>query len=254
MCGAAIENNNLPTISIGIVALNCAETIRLVLDSIVNQSYKNIELIIVDGCSTDGTLNVLNEYSEHISLLVSEKDNGIYDAMNKVCSLASGDWLIFLGCDDVLLDALTDIAKKLNKHEAVYYGDAILKSSGAVHAGKFSKLKLIQKNICHQSIFYPEAVYKNYSYSLDYPWLADYQYNIKLAGDGVPLIYTGVVVSIFNDKGGSSTGDARFEKDKFAIIRASFGSAYALAYVMLKLLRKFIPATLLKKLRCRCHK
>lgn len=88
--------NSPPKISIGLVVYNGAEHIRCALDSIVRQSYKNIELIVVDGGSTDGTQDVLNEYAEHISVLVSEPDKGIYDAMNKVNSLATGDWLFFL--------------------------------------------------------------------------------------------------------------------------------------------------------------
>lgn len=252
MHNPSIEHKDkLPRISVGIVVLDCVEQIRTALDSVVNQPYKNIELIVVDGGSSDGTLSVLDEYSKHISITVSEKDKGIYDAMNKVCALATGDWLIFLGCDDVLLDVIGDIAEVLNQSGAVYYGDAILRSHGSVYGGNFSKLRLIQKNICHQSMFYPKAVYKKYSYRLDYRWLADYHYNIRLVGDGVPLIYTGVVVSIFNDKGASSLGDAEFERDKFRIIWASFGIAYALAYALIKLLRKLIPAAFLNKLRRR---
>jgi glycosyltransferase involved in cell wall biosynthesis len=202
----------------------------------VRQSYRNIELIVVDGGSRDGTQNVLNEYAEHISVLLSEPDNGIYDAMNKVCSLATGDWLIFLGCDDVLLDALSDIAESLNRPDAVYYGDAIFRSNGIVSGGKFSKYKLMNWNICHQAVFYPGPVYKKYSYSLDYKWLADYDYNIRLFGDEIPFVYLGKAVSIYNDKGGSSLGDAEFEKKKLKLIRESFG----ITYLMIKFVRNVI--------------
>jgi hypothetical protein len=83
-------------------------------------------------------------------------------------------------------------------------------------------------NFCHQAMFYPRSVYKKYSYSLDYRWLADYVYNFKLMGDAVPFAYAEVVVSIFNDKGGSSQGDAAFEKRKISLIRSSLGTKYAL--------------------------
>ena len=134
--------NSFPKVSIGVVVYNGVEHIRNVLDSIVGQSYRNIELIVVDGDSKDGTQNVLNEYAQHISTLVSEPDKGIYDAMNKVCSLATGDWLIFLGCDDVLFDALSSIAKQMSDPDSVYYGDVVLRSSGNIYGGKFSKRKL----------------------------------------------------------------------------------------------------------------
>ena len=161
-------------------------------------------------------------------MLVCEPDEGIYDAMNKVCSLATGDWLIFLGCDDALLDALGNIAEQMSNPDSVYYGDVVLRSSDNIYGGKFSKRRLARMNFCHQAVFYPRSVYKKYSYSLEYRWLADYAYNIKLVGVGIPFGYVAEVVSVYNDKGGSSLGDAEFEKEKLDLIRSSLGTTYAL--------------------------
>lgn len=227
--------SNHTKISVGIVVYNGIEHIRSALDSIVRQTYKNIELVVVDGGSEDGTQIVLNEYAQHISVLVCEPDKGIYDAMNKVCSLATGEWLIFLGCDDVLLDVLDRFAALLRHSDTVYYGDVIKRSSGKVYGGKFSKYRLMQYNICHQALFYPKSVYKKYSYGLDYRWLADYAYNLKLMGEGVPFVHTGVVVSIFNDEGRSASGDAEFSRDKLKLIRASLGNTYALIEISQRL-------------------
>ena len=216
--------SSYPKISIGLVVYNGVEHIRSALDSIARQSYRSIELIVVDGGSTDGTKNVLSEYADHISVLVSEPDKGIYDAMNKVCSLATGDWLIFLGCDDVLLDTLKNMPELMINPDAVYYGDVIVSSSGKIYGGVFSNYRLMRQNICHQALFYPRSVYKKYSYSLNYKWLADYVYNLQLLGDAIPFVYTGVVVSIFNDKGMSSQGDADFSRDQIKLMRATFGN------------------------------
>lgn len=219
--------NNPSRITIGLVVYNGIRHIGSALDSIVRQSYRNIELIVVDGGSTDGTQNILNEYAEHISVLISEPDKGIYDAMNKVCSLATGDWLIFLGCDDELLDTLGNITRLMTDYDSVYYGDVIFRSSGKIYGGKFSKFRLMEHNICHQSLFYPKSVYKNHFYSLDYKWLADYVYNLKLFGEGIPFVYTGVVVSVFNDIGGSSAGDVELRRDQLKLIASAFGPVYA---------------------------
>lgn len=232
--------NSTPKISIGLVVYNGAEHIRGALDSIVRQAYKNIELIVVDGDSKDGTQNILHEYAEHISVLVSEPDKGIYDAMNKVLSVATGDWLIFLGCDDVLLGTFDRIVPLLSRADTVYYGDVIKTSSGKIYGGKFSKYRLMRHNICHQALFYPRSVYKSYSYSLDYRWLADYVYNLKLLGDAVPFVYTGVVVSIYNDEGGSARGDADLTRDQLKLIRASFGNIYMLIEILRRLKDKII--------------
>ena len=230
-----------PKISIGIVVYNGVEYIRRALENIVCQTYKNIELIVVDGGSTDGTLNVLREYSKYIFVLVSEPDKGVYDAMNKVCSLATGDWLIFLGCDDVLLNTLGNMTEKMTDPDTVYHGDVIMRSSGNIYGGKFSKYRLARMNFCHQAMFYPKSVYKKYSYSLDYKWLADYAYNIKLVGAAIPFVYLEEIVSVFNDKGGSSQGDDEFEKRKISLIRSSFG----LKYTRLGILQRSVDKTII---------
>ena len=92
----------------------------------------------------------------------------------------------------------------------------------------------MRQNLCHQAMFYPRSVYKKYAYSLEFRWLADYVYNLKLMGDAVPFIYVNVIVSKFNDKGGSSQGDAGVEKKIFSLLRASFGTSYALIGVLLR--------------------
>ncbi|MEO8331314.1 MAG: glycosyltransferase family 2 protein [Gallionella sp.] len=230
--------NSTPKISIGLVVYNGIEHIRSALDSIVRLSYGNIELIVVDGGSKDGTQDVLKEYAEHISVLVSEPDKGIYDAMNKVCSLATGDWLIFLGCDDVLLDTLGNITRLMTDPGAVYYGDVIFRSGGKIYGGKFSKFRLLKHNICHQALFYPRSVYSNYSYSLDYRLQADYAYNLSLLGLGIKFIYTGVVISLFNDGGASfSSDDVDFRRDRFRLITSSLGPVYALLEIVLMLIK-----------------
>jgi glycosyltransferase involved in cell wall biosynthesis len=222
----------LPRISVGIVVYNGAGHIRRALDSVVQQSCRNIELVVVDGGSTDGTLEVLCEYAQYISVLVSEPDQGIYDAMNKVCTRATGDWLIFLGCDDVLLDKLGEIAALLKRPGTVYYGDVIKRSSGKIYGGRFSKYRLMRYNICHQSLFYPKEIYRRYFYSLEYRWLADYAYNLRLLGDRVPFVHIGMVVAIYNDEGGSASGDADLTRDQLRLIREAFGNTYALIEVL----------------------
>ena len=228
-----------PKISIGLVIYNGEEHIRGVLDSIIRQSYKNIELIVVDGGSQDGTQNILKEYSEHISVQISEPDKGIFDAMNKVCSAASGDWLIFLGCDDTLLDTLWNTSKLMTDPDAIYYGDVIIRSSGNNFGGEFSKRRLMRENFCHQSVFYPKSVYQNHSYNLNYPLWADYHYNLSLMGLDIRFVYTGVVVSIFNDKGRSSAGDDDFKRDHMKLIVTTLGRAYAIMEVIRRIYSKY---------------
>ncbi len=236
-------------ISIGLVVYNGADQIKNLLDSIVSQQYRNFELIIVDGNSNDGTQDVVKAYSNVVSVFVSENDRGVYDAMNKVCSLATGDWLIFLGCDDVLLCDLGFIAETLVQPDTLYYGNVILKSRGEVYGGKYSRIRLMQNNICHQAIFYPKCVYKKYLYDLKYPWLADYDLNLRLVRDRIPMIHFGITVSIFNDQGRSSSGDKLFSRRKFGIIYSYFGLGYSLIYLTLYCVRTLIPASIKNRVR-----
>src|SRR2546426_834552 len=102
---------NQPLLSIVIVVYNAGSTLKHAIESVLNQTYKNIELIIIDGGSNDNTLQIINNYSSQIGYFISEKDNGIYDAMNKGILAAKGDWILFLGADDILYrpDIITDI-------------------------------------------------------------------------------------------------------------------------------------------------
>ena len=89
-----------PLISIITVCYNAEGTIEQTIRSVLNQTYKNIEYIIIDGFSTDNTLNIIERYKDSIAMVVSERDQGIYDAMNKGLSLAKGCFIGFLNADD----------------------------------------------------------------------------------------------------------------------------------------------------------
>ena len=92
-----------PFVSVIIVSLCDSSTLRYSIDSVLSQGDSSIELIIVDGGSQDGTLELLESYGSRINAWISEPDNGIYDAWNKGVSMATGDWIAFLGADDALL-------------------------------------------------------------------------------------------------------------------------------------------------------
>src|SRR5258708_4491021 len=228
-------DNNLepPQISVCIVVMNGRAHIAEAVESVLNQKYPSLELVVIDGGSTDGALETLRRYSQNISHLISEPDRGIYDAMNKACAIAQGEWLIFLGCDDIMLNVLTSFANSVQERDAIHHGNVILKSTGKPYGGPFSKYRIMQQNIGHQAIFYPRQVYKTTVYSLKYRFLADYEYNIRLMGGGYRFRFLNINVAIYNDSGASAPGDADFARDKLRIIRDNFGYIW----VVLKFLR-----------------
>src|SRR5690606_30753578 len=116
-----------PKISIITIVYNNVRDIRYTLASVANQDYPNIEYIVVDGLSNDGTMEVIQEYRSHISTLVSEKDKGIYDAMNKGLKLATGDYVLFLNSGDELFanDTLSKVFAA-GADADIYYGETKL--------------------------------------------------------------------------------------------------------------------------------
>ncbi|MFZ5562877.1 MAG: glycosyltransferase family 2 protein [Thermodesulfobacteriota bacterium] len=219
------EKSRQPLISIITVVLNGADTLERAIKSVVAQKFRDLEYIIIDGGSTDGTLDVIRRYAPHLACWTSEPDKGVYDAMNKGVSLSKGRWVYFLGADDYLLDGFTSAAERLKEDTTLYYGDVYRPVMGRTYDGRFSAYKLACRNICHQSIFYPRRVWSRFSYNLKYPVLADYDLNLRcFADEGLRFEYIPETIAVFSDEGGLSPTrtDSAFEKDKPALIREIF--------------------------------
>jgi glycosyltransferase involved in cell wall biosynthesis len=228
-------------ITIAIVVYNGFVTIRETIKSILIQTYKNIELIVIDGDSTDGTKEILMEYDKSISCWISEPDKGIYDAMNKALRLAHGDWILFLGCDDNLYTSSTinNIVNKFKRKDSIYYGRVVRKSDYKSYEGRCFKIYLQFRNICHQAIFYPKNIYKNEFYNTKYKICADYEYNIRVFNQ-VRFIFINEVISVYNTEGISSRIiDTDFENDKEDILYKNYSFPHLIAYRLLVLIRKF---------------
>lgn len=112
-----------PLVSVVTVVRNGEKTLQQTIQSVLNQTYRNIEYIIVDGCSTDRTVEIIRSYEERIAYWLSEPDRGIYDAMNKGIALASGQWIHLLNADDCYCDnsALEQVASTLNPQKTNYF-------------------------------------------------------------------------------------------------------------------------------------
>ncbi len=213
--------NDLPLITVITVVFNGAKTLEETIQSVINQTYPNVEYIIIDGGSTDGTLDIIKKYEDRIDYWVSEKDEGIYDAMNKGASVALGSWLYFLGSDDVCFtDAFQKIHKHLDSTKKAVYGNVIFKNKGIIYDGYFSPFKLaFRKNICHQAIFYSKKVFNNFRYNNKYKILADYALNLIIFSE-LDFKHVDITVAIYNDSGISSKEkDIAFNKDRKKILQ-----------------------------------
>jgi putative colanic acid biosynthesis glycosyltransferase len=178
-----------PLISIVTVVRNLRHEIAETIESVINQTYPNIEYIVIDGGSDDGTLEVIHNYQKDIYQLVSEPDRGIYDAMNKGIKLASGDFITFLNAGDKYsnLNCLHELALKINENHSVYFGNATIMSDNAswVVPPKACQIDkwLVKYHPCHQAVFYPKLFYKENYYSDEIGSTADADYTIRAYED-----------------------------------------------------------------------
>ncbi|BDB42999.1 hypothetical protein IWGMT90018_34450 [Mycobacterium kiyosense] len=177
-----------PEFSIIIPTFNVMSTLRACLNSIAVQTFRSFEVVLVDGGSTDGTMDVVENYRASFGqrlILHSGPDKGPYDAMNRGVGMASGAWLFFLGADDALYesDTLAKIANFASEQENadLIYGDVIMRSKGTRYAGIFDLDRLVfERNICHQAIFYRRELFSNIGpYNLRYRLWADWDFNIR---------------------------------------------------------------------------
>ncbi len=186
-----MKHNDI-TISIITATYNAEATIESTIQSIVNQTYKNIEYIIIDGGSTDNTLKIINKYHTHIHHLISEKDRGIYDAINKGISMASGDVIGILHADDVFFDnnTIENIAFAFNQGNCnAVYGDLYYvntqNTDKVIRNWKSNDFepKLLKMGWMppHPTLFIKKEVFEEIgSYSLNYKISADYDFILRL--------------------------------------------------------------------------
>ena len=222
-------------ISVIIVTFNAGKTLQNCLDSIFQQTYPHLEIIIVDGLSSDNTIEIIKSNEAKISFWISEKDNGVYDAMNKSLKYTKGERIFFLGADDILLPDFSLMMYHLEDENTIYYGRSKFKKR--IDGKKFKPYNLSKGNIIHQSIFYPKGVFLKYKYDLKYPIYADYYLNIQCYSDGkFEFEFLPYLVSVFAAGGLSSTHkDTQFISDNDQIVRDNFSKKIYYRY----LLRKF---------------
>lgn len=215
----------MPFFSVIIPAYNSQTSIAHAMQSVLNQSFSDFEVLLMDAASTDGTLAIAKGFSDERISIFSETDKGPYDAMNKGILRAKGEWLYFLGSDDSL--RAKNVLQKVSDYIAsspgsVVYGNVFVKGNtawandGDIYDGLFTIKKLMQKNICHQSIFYKKCIFSKIGlYNLKYKICADYDFNLRAAAK-CNFDYLDCIIADFN-AGGYSTQylkDICFEDDK----------------------------------------
>lgn len=185
-----------PLVTIVTVVFNGENFLEETIKSVISQGYDNVEYIIIDGASTDGTIDVIKKYEQFIDYWVSEEDKGIYDAMNKGISLATGQLINFLNAGDRLTaDSISAVVGVCDDSCSMIVGE-VAYDSGRVF--KPLSHRMVKKNaIHHQGAFYPLNLFKRFGvYSLEYKVLADYHHNYKLIKAGIPIVKLDKILAI----------------------------------------------------------
>ena len=173
-------------VSIIVVSLNTKNDFLETIESINNQTYKNYEIIVIDGKSDDGTVDEINKIKHKLSSFIVEKDDGIYDAMNKGIAIAKGEWIIFLNSGDVFFENFTleNIFKEELSDKDIIFGNTVVKNSDYkyITIGKYFEFDTIVMPFCHQSSFVKTSYLKENLFNLDFQLSSDFNlfYNFLL--------------------------------------------------------------------------
>lgn len=187
-----MKNGSTPLVSIITVCLNSEKTIEQTIKSVLGQTYKNIEYIIVDGKSSDGTLDIINMYRSQIAKMVSEPDEGLYDAMNKGISMATGDIVGIINSDDwyepYTVEEVVECIRKTNAD--LVYGDML---EIDVEGTKLMILEDIENlrgdlKVPHPTVFIKKEVYDMYGkFDIQYKISADLDLVLRLLNKGIKV-------------------------------------------------------------------
>jgi glycosyltransferase involved in cell wall biosynthesis len=192
----------LPLLSIVTVVRNCEQFLEQTILNIIGQNLENVEYIIIDGNSTDRTLDIIRKYDDKISYWISEPDNGIYDAMNKGISLANGEWLNFMNAGDEFNNS--EVVEKVvaqisNKDADIVYGDVIALNPiyNTEILVRARSVRDIWKGMIfsHQACFIKTEILRNNLFDTRYQLASDYNQILSLYLDHSSFFYIPIIVS-----------------------------------------------------------
>lgn len=220
-----------PKLSVITIVYNNVRDIERTVLSVLNQSYSNIEYVVIDGASNDGTMDILKRYESKITRLVSEKDKGIYDAMNKGLALATGDYVLFMNSGDEIYDTKT--VEKIFASEAdadIYYGETEmydqdwnslgLRRHKAPEQFTWKDFKY-GMSISHQAIYIRKSLTE--PYDLSYQLSSDIDWILKVAKKAKKIVNVRTYVAKYLVGGMSKKKHRQSLKERFMIFSKHYG-------------------------------
>lgn len=223
-----------PKITIVTVTYNCKDEIAKTIESVVSQDYANLEYIIIDGASTDGTVDIIKCYENKISSWKSEKDKGVYDAMNKGLRMATGSWINFMNAGDCFhsTNVISEMfSGEVRGHKVIYGNTLYFYKNGKKHLHDTAKIEIFEKILpkyqpyTHQAVFYNIEDKEIGIYNLKYHICADYDMAIRyyLKYGLKSISYKPLVVADYKAYDGISTKNQRSVIKEIAKIQWHYG-------------------------------
>ena len=211
--------------SIITINYNDKEGLKRTVVSVLNQTYNDYEFIIIDGGSTDGSLDIIQEYEDSITYWVSEKDNGIYHAMNKGVAKAQGDYCIFMNSGDSFHSSnILDFVS--NYQEDIICGKMIKGEStrpSGHHKSTISLVDLMRGSLPHQAMFIKRELMIKHPYDENYKILSDWKFCIEaLVFDNCSFHNIDTIVADYDTSGISSNSNGLLPKERELILKELF--------------------------------
>jgi glycosyltransferase involved in cell wall biosynthesis len=239
-------------ISVITVCYNAEKNIKTTIDSVISQTYKDFEYIIVDGASTDATASIVEEYRKKFAItFVSEKDKGIYDAMNKGVRLASGQWINFMNAGDFFIDknVLEQVSSSLSEENDFVYGATKFCYDGfsVVRPPRPMSDFWIKMPFNHQGLFEKTSVLKKHPFDIRYALAADYEQILFGIKAKKKFFKAPMTVAVFNNEGTSNTKTAAAIKEYAQLLEhyhemTPYRKLYYKVLILKILGKKFLPA------------
>jgi glycosyltransferase involved in cell wall biosynthesis len=220
-----------PTLSVITIVYNNVRDIERTILSVLNQTYPNIEYIVIDGKSTDGTLHIIEKYKTRIEKLISEKDEGIYDAMNKGLNAATGDYVIFMNSGDEFFEAGTvEKVFAISPDADIYYGETEMINDEGQSLGQRRHKAPKQftwrnfkygMSISHQAIYIRRSL--TTPYDRQYQLSADINWIISAAKKAKTIVNVNRYVAKYLVGGMSKTKHRQSLQERFNIMKQYYG-------------------------------
>jgi len=267
-----IKKSSLPPlISVITICYQAEKSLEKTIESVIGQSFLDKEYIVIDGGSTDKTLDIIKKYENFIDFVISERDKGIYDAMNKGVRHARGEWICFMNAGDIFIssDVLEKVASFFHDPLAeVIYGDHVVDYGFCkVYRKASSDIRKIWKGMIfsHQAVFVKRSLHEKFPFRLDYKIASDFCFFYGLFLSKANFVYASLPIAIIEAEGVSNIRqvysvvehwkivkkrDSEYRENSLRIIKDIYYVKKVIFVFILTLVKKLFPKALWEKLIC----